>query len=94
MSGEPWEVFRLRASDVAWREIDGEVVLLDLKASIYISVNTTGTVLWKLLAQGATRGQLIEGLMSTFGASAPYKDLYRHFGITAPAVSRDLLSDS
>jgi len=24
--------------------------------------------------------------MSTFGASAPYKDLYRHFGITAEAV--------
>ena len=25
--------------------------------------------------------------MSTFGASAPYKDLYRHFGITAEAVA-------
>jgi transketolase len=25
--------------------------------------------------------------MSTFGASAPYKDLYRHFGITAAAVA-------
>jgi transketolase len=25
--------------------------------------------------------------MSTFGASAPYEDLYRHFGITAEAVA-------
>jgi transketolase len=25
--------------------------------------------------------------MSTFGASAPYKDLYKHFGITAEAVA-------
>ena len=24
--------------------------------------------------------------MSTFGASAPYKDLYNHFGITADAA--------
>jgi transketolase len=24
--------------------------------------------------------------MSTFGASAPYKDLYRHFGITPDAI--------
>ncbi|MEA2828067.1 MAG: hypothetical protein QOG43_2506 [Actinomycetota bacterium] len=67
MSGEPSEIIRLRASDVAWREIDGEVVLLDLKASVYISVNATGTVLWKLLAPGATRSELIGGLMSTFG---------------------------
>jgi transketolase len=35
-----------------------------------------------------------EGLfvgMSTFGASAPYKDLYKHFGITAEAVAAGAL---
>jgi transketolase len=30
--------------------------------------------------------------MSTFGASAPYKDLYRHFGITAENVVEATLS--
>jgi transketolase len=30
--------------------------------------------------------------MSTFGASAPYKELYRHFGITAEAVAEAALS--
>jgi transketolase len=30
--------------------------------------------------------------MSTFGASAPYKDLYRHFGITAENVAQAALS--
>jgi transketolase len=30
--------------------------------------------------------------MTTFGASAPYKDLYRHFGITPEAVSEAALS--
>ncbi len=29
--------------------------------------------------------------MTTFGASAPYKDLYRHFGITAEAVAEAAL---
>jgi transketolase len=29
--------------------------------------------------------------MSGFGASAPYKDLYRHFGITAEAVANEVL---
>src|SRR5262249_2170921 len=30
--------------------------------------------------------------MSTFGASAPYKDLYKHFGITPEAVADVALS--
>jgi transketolase len=30
--------------------------------------------------------------MSTFGASAPYKDLYRHFGITSEKVAEAALS--
>jgi transketolase len=30
--------------------------------------------------------------MSTFGASAPYKDLYNHFGITAAKVADAALS--
>ena len=30
--------------------------------------------------------------MSTFGASAPYKDLYQHFGITAEAVVEAAMS--
>jgi transketolase len=30
--------------------------------------------------------------MSTFGASAPYKDLYRHFGITPEKVAEAALS--
>jgi transketolase len=29
--------------------------------------------------------------MCSFGASAPYKDLYRHFGITAEAVAEAVL---
>jgi transketolase len=31
--------------------------------------------------------------MSTFGASAPYKELYRNFGITAEAVARAALNE-
>ena len=30
--------------------------------------------------------------MSTFGASAPYKELYKHFGITAEAVAEAALN--
>jgi transketolase len=30
--------------------------------------------------------------MSSFGASAPYKDLYRHFGLTADKVAEAALN--
>jgi len=30
--------------------------------------------------------------MSSFGASAPYKELYKHFGITAEAVVERVLA--
>jgi transketolase len=30
--------------------------------------------------------------MTGFGASAPYKDLYRHFGITAEKVAEAVLT--
>jgi transketolase len=30
--------------------------------------------------------------MNGFGASAPYKDLYRHFGITPEAIAQAALS--
>jgi transketolase len=30
--------------------------------------------------------------MTSFGASAPYKDLYKHFGITAEAVAQAALA--
>ena len=31
--------------------------------------------------------------MHSFGASAPYKDLYKHFGITAEAVAQAALDN-
>jgi len=31
--------------------------------------------------------------MTTFGASAPYKDLYKHFGITPEKVAAAALSN-
>jgi hypothetical protein len=55
--------FRLRSRDLEWRDIDGEMVGLDVEASHYLAANSSGTLVWKMLAQGATRGELVEGLV-------------------------------
>jgi hypothetical protein len=63
------EELKLREGAVAWREIDGETVLLDLEHSRYIGVNATGTLIWQGLAAGTTRSELIAQLQRKFGIS-------------------------
>lgn len=61
---------RLRQGELAWREIDGELVAVDLPASTYLGGNPSAVVLWRLLAEGTTREQLVEALVTTFGVDA------------------------
>lgn len=60
-------ILRLRSNDLVWHEVEGEVVALDLRASLYLALNSTGTALWSALTTGATRGELVELLMQRFG---------------------------
>ena len=57
---------RLRADAVRWREIDREVVAVDLGRSAYVSTNPSGTLLWRRLAGGATKDQLVDELVRSF----------------------------
>lgn len=57
---------RLRGRELDWREIEGETVVLDVQRSLYLAVNAAGTLLWKRLADGATRAELIHCLMEAF----------------------------
>jgi hypothetical protein len=59
-------LMRLRTSDVEWREIEGEVVALDLKTSRYLATNRSGAHLWNALVDGATREDLIQLLVAAF----------------------------
>jgi hypothetical protein len=57
---------RLRDAAVSWREVDGDIVALDVDALVYVSTNGSGAVLWKMLADGATREELVERLSADF----------------------------
>jgi hypothetical protein len=60
-------IMKLRARDLTWREIDGDVVLLDLRSSSYLTANSSGTVLIKQLTEERTDGELVRSLMEAFG---------------------------
>jgi hypothetical protein len=57
---------RLRETEVDWREVEGELIVLDLRESRYLAINHTGQVLWTALARGATEDALIERLIEAF----------------------------
>ena len=57
---------RLRVGAVEWREVDGEVVALDLTSSSYLAVNPSGAVLWPALDAGTTREMLVSRLVEAF----------------------------
>ena len=54
------------ATDIDWREIDGEVVILDRREGKYLAVNPSGAVLWPALVDGTSEEGLVERLMARY----------------------------
>lgn len=50
---------RLKMGVLEWREVEGEIVALDLRRSVYLAVNRSGAALWPLLVDGATHDALV-----------------------------------
>lgn len=67
IEGSTGERLRLRADDVVWRVADGELIVLDVRSSVYITVNRSARVLWDRLVDGATVDDLVEVLRDRYG---------------------------
>lgn len=58
---------KLRTEGLTWRELDGEIVLLDLVTSKYLTTNATGAFLVKLLTDGdQTRDALVAAIEAEY----------------------------
>lgn len=60
-------LLRLNETALSWREVDGEIIALQHTSSEYLSTNGTGALLWKSLAEGASREDLIGLIVDEFG---------------------------
>lgn len=67
---DPSTVWRVRRGAGVWREVDGEIVLLDLEHKAYVGINGSGAVLWRALVEGATRPELADLLSRTYALAA------------------------
>jgi hypothetical protein len=56
----------IRTESLSWREIDGEIVILDLQASKYLSLNGSGALIWRALTEGADDSAIVDRLSSHF----------------------------
>ena len=65
MTEEPG-LLRLRSEGVAWREFDGEGIVLDLRASTYLATNPAATLMWQHLERGTTEEALVQAIVADF----------------------------
>jgi hypothetical protein len=63
---ESGRLLKLREGAVAWQQVDGETILLDLAASTYLGINHSGSVLWPALVNGSTRHDLVTRLCEAY----------------------------
>jgi hypothetical protein len=63
-------MLQLRMTDLDWREIDQDIVILDGRDASYLTLNGSGALLWRTLAEGATRDELISTLLARYQVDA------------------------
>jgi hypothetical protein len=57
----------LKRDALSWREVDGEILALDLDGSRYLATNEAGALLWNELAKGTTHDALVAILVDQYG---------------------------
>ena len=58
---------RLRTDGLDWREIGGELVVLQADSATYLAANQSAVLIWQELVTGSTRETLVERLVGEYG---------------------------
>lgn len=59
--------YHARTTELSWREVEGEIVLLDERDWTYLHLNGTGATIWKVLAgEGATVDAVVDAVTAEY----------------------------
>lgn len=84
---------QVRSDAASWAPTDdGQVIVLDIRTSRYLSLNPSGSALWLKLADGATTAELSATLMARFGIDRQVADT-DVAAFLAALRDRDLLAE-
>ncbi len=69
--------------DVAFRDLDGEMVLLNLRTGVYCGLDPVGTRIWHLLRAGQPLEAIVASLVAEYEVTAARSeaDLLRFVGL-------------
>lgn len=68
VSGPP-PSFVVRRDGVLWRQLDDQILILDVSASRYLRLNGSGATLWRALAAPRTQEELVDELLRRYDVS-------------------------
>ena len=54
------------SENVVWRDLEGEIVILNLTSGAYFSVDGVGTRIWVLMSERVATEEIVRRLMSEF----------------------------
>jgi len=57
---------RLRTNDLDWKQVDDEIIALDRRDASYLTINGSGSVLWRRLAEDASHPELVTALVDAY----------------------------
>jgi hypothetical protein len=60
-------MMQLRQENLTWQVAGDDVVVLDLKGSVYLKLNGTGRGLWEALVDPRTDSELVSALVEKYG---------------------------
>jgi Coenzyme PQQ synthesis protein D (PqqD) len=52
--------------DIVFRDLAGEVVILNLGTGMYFGLNTVGTQIWRLISEGCSSEQIVATLLEEY----------------------------
>ena len=54
------------SDNVVWRDLEGEIVILNLTSGVYFSVDGVGTRIWILMAEQVATEEIVRQLIAEF----------------------------
>jgi hypothetical protein len=67
VAGIKGETMQLREADLTWHVAGEDVVVLDLKGSVYLKLGGSGRYLWERLSEPCEASSLTMGLVEKYG---------------------------
>ena len=66
--------FSITTDLAVWREVDGEVIVLEMDSGNYLNLNGSARILWMALSETASEAELVGSLMGAYGVDEDQAD--------------------